>query len=171
MKKYIVLIAIIIIGLIGISIFDMNLSRKYHHRICKTTNLSEENIDGIYLGEKINDNKVESKYGKISEFSHDNILYDYYFLSKEIEIATEKNDKKIIRFVVNDKNIKSKKGIKIGDTKDKIIEVYGENFYKRLEQGTNIIGYVDKQKNISIEFWLDENEKVVFYKLDYKYVV
>lgn len=169
-RKYYILFIMIAIILLGVKYFDINFSRGYHHTFCKTTDLSNENVSGIYLGDKINDKEIEAQYGKITEFSHDNVMYDYYFLSENIEIATEKNDKKIIRFVVNDKNIESYKGVKIGDSEEGIIELYGENYYKRLEQGTNIIGYVDKNKKISIEFWLDHNNRVVFYRLDYNFV-
>lgn len=78
--------------------------------------------------------------------------------------------KKIIRFVVNDKDIKTYKGIKINDSKESIIKLYGENYYERLEQGANIIGYVDKNNKTSIEFWLDEKEYVWLYRLDYNFM-
>ena len=59
--------------------------------------------------------------------------------------------------------------IKIGDKKGKIVELYGSNYYTRLEQGVDIIGYVDNEKNWSIEFWLGEYG-VDFYILDYNYM-
>lgn len=169
-RKYYIWFVILIALLVGVSYFDINFSRSYHHRLSKTTDLKDENISGIYLGDRIDDEKVESQYGKITEFSHDNVMYDYYFLSENIEVATEKNGKKIIRFVVNDKNIESYKGVKIGDSKERVVDLYGDNYYERLEQGTNIIGYVDKNKKTSIEFWLGINDEVVFYRLDYNFL-
>lgn len=170
MKKIIIIFTTIIsILLIGVFSLDQNFGRSYHHFFTKSTNLSKENVEYTYLDDEIDSEKIVSKYGEISEFSHDNELYNYYFLRKGIEIATNKNDSKIIRFVINDKNIKTEKGIKIGDKKDKIIELYGSNYYTRLEQGTNIIGYVDKEKNWSIEFWLGE-DGLLFYRLDYNYM-
>ena len=59
------------------------------------------------------------------------------------------------------------KGIKIGDKKNDILQAYKENYYFRTEQGADIIGYVDKESKISIEFWLFDN-KVIFYRLDNK---
>lgn len=170
-RNYLILFIVMSIVLAGVSYFDINFSRSYHHKFCKTTDLKNENISGIYLGDRTDDEKVESQYGKISEFSQDNSMYNYYFLSENIEVAREKNDKKIIRFVVNDKSVESYKGIKIGDSKERIVDLYGDNYYERLEQGTNIIGYVDKNKKISIEFWLGINDEVVFYRLDYNFLV
>ena len=66
-----------------------------------------------------------------------------------------------------DSNLETVKGIKIGDNKEDVIKAYGKNHYFRSEQGANIIGFVDKERNTSIEFWLF-NDKVEFYKLDIK---
>lgn len=167
MKKKLLLV----IGLlfVFIAFFNLSFSRSYKHALCKSTDLSKENINGIYLGDSINNENVKSKYGNINKLSQDNEKYNYYYLNEQIEIATEKDDNKIKRFVVNDKNIETHKNIKINNHKDKIIKVYGKNYYKRVEQGTDIIGYVDKKNNISIEFWMVE-DKVRFFRLDYDYM-
>lgn len=165
-KKIIASILIMSTVLLGSFYFKANFSRSYHHTFAKSTDLGKENIEGIYLNDEIDSGKIVSKYGKISDFSHDNVLYNYYFLREGIEVATNKDENKIIRFIVNDKNLKTEKGIKVGDKKDKIIELYGDNYYSRLEQGTNIIGYVDKEKDYSIEFWIGE-EGIIFYRFDY----
>ena len=168
-KKIIASILIMSTVLLGSFYFKANFSRSYHHTFAKSTDLGKENIEGIYLNDEIDSGKIVSKYGKISDFSHDNVLYNYYFLREGIEVATNKDENKIIRFIVNDKNLKTEKGIKVGDKKDKIIELYGDNYYSRLEQGTNIIGYVDKEKDYSIEFWLGE-EGIIFYRFDYTFM-
>lgn len=170
MRKNIIFITTVMILLIIIFSVDQNFGRSYQHFFTKSTDLSKENVDNVYLNENINNEKIVSKYGKVSNVSQDNELYNYYFLKEGIEIATNKDDNKIIRFVINDKNISSEKGIKIGDKKDKILELYGSNYYTRLEQGTEIIGYVDKEKNWSIEFWLFECNRVGFYRLDYNFM-
>ena len=169
-RKAITSILIMSIALLGSLYFKANFSRSYNHIFTKSTDLSKENVEGIYLNDEINSEKIVSKYGEISDFSHNNSLYNYYFLRKGIEVATSKDESKIIRFIVNDKNLKTEKGIKIGDKKDKIIKVYGGNYYSRLEQGTNIIGYVDKEKDYSIEFWLGE-ESIIFYRFDYTFMM
>lgn len=169
-KNIIIFITIASILLIFCFSIDHNFGRSYHHFLTKSTDLSKENVENIYLNEEIDNEKIVSKYGKISNLSQDNVLYNYYFLKENIEIGTNKDDNKIIRFVVNDKNVKTEKGIKIGDKEDKVVKLYGDNYYTRLEQGVNIIGYVDKEKNWSIEFWLEENDRVDFYRLDYNFM-
>ncbi|RDY25106.1 hypothetical protein CHL78_019970, partial [Romboutsia weinsteinii] len=161
-RKIIIFIFTLSILLIGLISLDHNFSRSYHHTFTKSTDLSKENVDGMYLGDDIKSEKIVAKYGEISELSQDNVLYNYYLLSDKIEIATNLDDSKIIRFIVEDKTVGTEKGVKTRDKKDKIIELYGDNYYTRLEQGTNIIGYVDKNKKCSIEFWLVDDE-VVFY--------
>ncbi len=169
-KNIITFIIVISILLIFVFSIDNNFGRSYHHSLTKSTDLSKENINNIYLNEDINNQKIISKYGKVSEFSRDNDLYDYYLLKEGVEVATNKGENKIIRFIIDDKDIKTEKGIKIGDKKDKIVELYGNNYYIRLEQGVDIIGYVDKDKKCSIEFWLAEDNSVLFYRLDYNFM-
>lgn len=168
-KKIIIFIIIVLILLMGVLSLNQRFGRSYHHFFTKSTNLSKENVENIHLDDEIDSEKIVSKYGEVSEFSEDNDLYNYYSLREGIEIATNKDDNKIIRFNINYKNVKTEKGIKIGDKKDKIVELYGSDYYTRLEQGLVIIGYVDKEKNWSIEFWLVE-DSVDFYRLDYNYM-
>lgn len=168
-KNIIIFITILSILLMGALSLNQRFGRSYHHFFTKSTDLSKENVENIHLDDEIDSEKVVSKYGKVSEFSEDNDLYNYYSLREGIEIATNKDDNKIIRFNINDKNLKTEKGIKVGDKKDKIVELYGSDYYTRLEQGLVIIGYVDKEKNWSIEFWLVE-DSVDFYRLDYNYM-
>ena len=92
--------------------------------------------------------------------------YDYFELKKGIEIAVNEKSE-ITRFIITDSNLETVKGIKIGDNKEDVIKAYGKNHYFRSEQGANIIGYVDKGRDTSIEFWLYEN-KVIMYRLDNK---
>lgn len=149
-------------------------SRSYHHTFTKSTDLSNENVDGLYLGDKIDSEKVVSKYGEIHIQSRNVDDYNYYCLNKNIEVATKKDDHNIIRFCVDNETCKAKirteKGVGFGDKKDKVIKLYGENYYNRIEQGLDIIGYVDKEKNCSIEFWLIE-EVVCYIRFDYNYVI
>lgn len=43
--------------------------------------------------------------------------------------------------------------IRVGDTLQEVIQKYGTQYYKRVEQGMSIIGYVDRTNNTFIEFW------------------
>ncbi|CAM5221425.1 hypothetical protein UACE39S_03270 [Ureibacillus acetophenoni] len=143
-----------------------NFSRSYHHTFTKSTDLSKENIEGLFLNNDFYSQVITKKYGKKTEQSRDVTDYYYFDLKKGIEVAVNKAGK-ITRFIVTDRNLETANGIKIGDEKKDIIKVYGDNYYFRLEQGEDIIGYVDKKRKISLEFWLFD-DKVNFYKLDNK---
>lgn len=48
-----------------------------------------------------------------------------------------------------------------------MIKAYGTSYYKRGEQGAEIIGYVDKINHRSIEFWLqDQKVDMIRYCVD-----
>lgn len=144
--------------------FDHTFSKSYHVALGKSTNLSYENIDGMNLGDNVSDEKIISKYGVIEKESIKVVGYHYYLLSEGIEIATDLK-KNITRFILTDNRFKTSKGIKVGDQKDQIIEVYGKKYYERSEQGAQIIGYIDKKNDITLEFWLFD-DKVNMYRLD-----
>jgi hypothetical protein len=139
-------------------LFDHNFSRSYHHTFTKTTDLSEENIEGLLL------NTNPYREGA-TEQSRDVADYNYFVLREGIEIATNKTGE-IMRFILTDENVETVKGIRIGDKKEEVINIYGKDNYFRTEQGFHIIGYVDKLNDSSIEFWLTDN-KVDFYRFDH----
>lgn len=144
--------------------------KEFKFYIAKSINLSKENIEGIYLGDSIDDYKIKNKYENSLTPDNDNSKYNYYNLTDGIEIATNKDDSKIIRFIIDDENIKTFRGIHVGDNKNQIIKSYGKNYYKRVEQGADVIGYVDKDKQWSLEFWLFKNNVIGMFRLDYKYM-
>lgn len=175
-NKFIIKVSSIIITLILALLVFIFLAlffrenKEFKFYITKSINLSEENIEEIYLGDSIDDYSIKNKYKKSITPSNDNSKYNYYNLTDGIEIATNKDDSKIIRFIVADENIKTSRGIHVGDNKKQIIKSYGKNYYKRVEQGTDIIGYVDKDKKWCLEFWLAENNIIGMFRLDYKYM-
>jgi hypothetical protein len=74
----------------------------------------------------------------------------------------------IIRIIVNDnhdKKLVTQNGIKLGDISEKVVKLYGKNYYKRQEQGTDILGYIDKKNQTTLEFWCVEN-KIQMIRLD-----
>ncbi|PFS11311.1 hypothetical protein COK55_22895 [Bacillus cereus] len=163
-------IIFIVVGFVFLSLallFDYNFPRSYHHTFTKTTDLSKENVEGMFVNDDFYSEDILQKYGKKTETSRDVIGYDYFELKKGLEVAVNKTGK-ITRFIVNDSNLETEKGIKIDDQKKDVIRKYGNNYYFRMEQGTDIIGYIDKKRRISIEFWLSEDDKVVFYRFDNK---
>jgi hypothetical protein len=164
--KYFILI--IIIGIVGLGVFfsiEVAFSRSYFHFNTFSTDLSQENMKGLRLYDDLTSPLINSNFGGIDRThqSRDVEEYDYYFLSKNLEIASKHGE--ITRFIVSEKEIKTEKGIGIHNNKDEVINTYGKNYYKRSEQGLDIIGYVDKKTKTSIEFWLVD-DKVAFFRWD-----
>lgn len=55
----------------------------------------------------------------------------------------------------------------MGSSTDDVIEAYGSSYYKRGEQGADIIGYVDKINHRNLEFWLqDQKVNMIRYSVD-----
>lgn len=166
MKKSIVIcIAIGLFCLFFVYVFNNTFPRSYHHLFTKTTDLGKENVEGLVLHDSFYKKELVQKYEDI-EHSRDVEHYNYYQLRKGIEIATNHSNK-ITRFIITDDSLQTAKGIRIGQKKEDIIQAYGNHYYSRSEQGVNIIGYVDKKRESSIEFWLI-NDTVEFYRLDIK---
>jgi len=165
MKRLMIIVASIgIILLLSAFTLGQTFPRSYHHLLTNTTNLGKEDIDGLSLNNDFYSGKISEKYGKELEKSRDVENYDYFELTNGIEVAVDKKGK-ITRFIITERGLETAKGIKIGDTKEDIIKAYGDNYYFRVEQGANIIGYVDKERERSLEFWLFDNE-VNLYRLD-----
>ena len=168
MKPIIIVIAFagIIQLLSAFFTLDQSFPRSYHHFITSSTNLNNENVDGLSINDYFHSKKIAVKDGNKMEQSRDVENYDYFKLNNGIEVAVN-NKGKITRFNVTDSHLETAKGIKIGDEKKAIVQAYGDHSYFRTEQGADIIAYIDKKRNISLEFWLFDN-KVKFYRLDHK---
>lgn len=58
-------------------------------------------------------------------------------------------------------------GIHVAFSAEDVIEAYGSSYYKRGEQGADIIGYVDKINHGSLEFWLQDHKvNMIRYSVD-----
>ena len=114
-------------------------------------NLKGENFNGIHLNENI----TKLNFDQISK---DTLNPNFYYLSNGMRVITDenKNIKNIAITHDTDKNIKTSRGISVGDPLENVIESYGEDYYKRREQGVEIIVYVDKNK--FLEFWHWDHE-------------
>lgn len=159
-KIIIIVLALVSCVIIGFSVFSQ---RSTSFIFTKTTNLSEEHIEGLQLYDNIDSKEFIKKYGiKIQRLEKD--LFDYYKLSNELAIAVNKN-RQIIRIAIEDtsgNSIKTSKNIGVGSSVDEIIKVYGNNYYKRMSDiGVSVIGYVDKDRKVNIEFFNYENTIVM----------
>ncbi|MFD4707951.1 hypothetical protein ACFWM3_24345 [Gottfriedia sp. NPDC058432] len=174
MKKKMIFVFIFLIafGLI-INSYRFFEDGPFYTKFVKSTDLSNEIFDKVELHDNINTSAYTKRFGKPLEKA-DNEFYDYYLWKNGLETASiisGKNKGEIVRLVIGNINNMSRhseletiKGIKLGNSKEDIISLYGPNYFERVEQGCNIIGYVDKKNKIIIEFWLAD--KVVEILLD-----
>jgi hypothetical protein len=161
-RKIIMLTILILLAIIFLLI--PSFPRSFHHLVTTGTNLENENINGLYLFNNVNDEKFVEIYGKQTFKNQDNNLYNYYKIQDGVVIAT--NDKgDILRFIIGT-GIPTAKGIEVGESINKVKALYGKEYYKRVEQGVDIIGYVDKKHHQSLEFWYDPQKNIILYRLD-----
>jgi hypothetical protein len=134
-------------------------SRSAHFLGVKSTQLDREKIGDLFLYQSI----MDLKPAPLPDTN--NALFDYYTWENGTKIATNKKNDKIIRIINYAGDVPTAKGVKTGDTKEKVIQSYGKEHYERFEQGSNIIGYVDKKLNRTLEFWFSQG-KVDAIRLD-----
>lgn len=176
--KYIVLsVFIILIAFIGYRTMSLYTEgRSYYFKQTDSTNLSNETFGMVRLHDNIHNPTFVRHYGTpLSRENND--LYDYYHWEGGLETASIINGKEkgdIVRLIIGEveKGVKTKtslktsKGIEIGSTKKDVIASYGSSYYKRTEQGVDIVGYVDHKLGATIEFWLVEDGKVSEIRFD-----
>lgn len=134
--------------------FEMNVNdqEKLYENL-KSTDLSGENINSVSLSSK--EETVFEHFGepkKIHEISSPKTEYIIY---NDIEFGLKNN--KVFRYFFTG-NHRTSKGIGMGDSSNQVIETYGEDYYVRTDTGADIIGYIDKQHGVSIEFSFHEYE-------------
>ncbi|MDQ0090454.1 hypothetical protein J2T12_003877 [Paenibacillus anaericanus] len=172
MSKKIITLSLIILLIAGLA---FNYLSPYSEKLMKSTNLSNESIGGVKIHESINESSFIAQYGNPLS-KQDNDLYDYYYWKGGLETASihsGKDKDSIMRLIITitdkktlDKPLHTAKGIELGDAKEKVISLYGNNYYKSNEQGVDIIGYIDHEQDITLEFWCTNVGEVAEIRLD-----
>jgi hypothetical protein len=142
----------------------------------KSTDLSNENIEGIELGMFIIDENFIQKHGHFAPHPDNEYFapmrnFDQYW-NKQIIMSIDRVTQDILSIsILEDNNTTSTtKGIKMGASIDDVITTYGEDYYKYKDSGQNFteIGYVDHQKNLMLSF-IYFNDKVTSIKFSYAF--
>lgn len=165
----ILLVFVIALGVIAYRLLGPFIEgRSYYYSHTDFTDLSNESIGKMRLYDNIDEEVFRKEYGEPIK-KIDNAYYDYYSWQNGVETASiieGKEKGKIVRLMIGEnKELKVAKGIGLGSMKQDIINTYGSNYYERTEQGTAIIGYVDHELHVTLEFWLGEG-KVAHIRLD-----
>ena len=158
---------IIIFITVGLSygiyhIYLYNAPRQSHYSRVSSSNLEQERLGDIQLLQSL------ESLTQVPKPRDDIERYQYYHLDNETTVATARGDDKIILIsVYSDLKMSTARGIHVGSSTDDVIEAYGSSYYKRGEQGADIIGYVDKINHRNLEFWLqDQKVNMIRYSVD-----
>ncbi|MCG7344546.1 hypothetical protein MHZ92_10395 [Sporosarcina sp. ACRSL] len=122
----------------------------------ESINLSEENVSSIKINSTTND--VTGTFGKPVKVNIETNPTSKYLIYEGIEFGIMED--KVFRYYFNN-NYQTAKGITVSDTKEDVIQAYGEDFYERVESGLDIIGYFDKENMINLEIGFEENKAAV----------
>ena len=120
-------------------------------------NLEDENFNGIYLNQNINEfNKAD--------VSVDINNPNFYNFSNGASLITDENGN-INNIAIThdtDQTVKTSRGITVGDSLENVKGNYGKDYYNRHEQGVGIIVYVDNNKFLEFWHWNDEVQEIRF---------
>lgn len=134
-------------------IYLYNAPKQTHYKRVSSINLEQEVLGGIHLLQSID--SITPKPIPINDIEG----YQYYSLEKETLVATMPGDDKIILVsVYSDHTMSTAEGINVDSTLEDVVAAYGTSYYKRGEQGAEIIGYGDKISHRILEFWLYDNK-------------
>ncbi|MCP8968626.1 hypothetical protein [Ectobacillus ponti] len=140
----------------GYGLYLLGGPRQAHFVWTAGTSLKGERIGPYHLREEVGEATPKGNYEE----------YQYYATDDGAELAAGKGSRSIVRIQLNAPGgMTTKKGIAVGDAKEKVIKLYGSSFYNRTEQGMAIMGYVDHERRETLEFWLRE-ERVAMLRLD-----
>ncbi|OIJ15567.1 hypothetical protein BKP35_00805 [Anaerobacillus arseniciselenatis] len=141
----------------------------YQYHFARHTDLSKVSLNGIHVGMKITDSELE-KYGEYStlEGSYYNDLKRYN------NFSIDRDDQAIIRYLsTNSEDFVTDQDIRVGDHFKKVKSVYGPNYYYRDEQSMTVLGYRDRKRGISLEFYsidyFSKEEITAIKMIDYRH--
>src|SRR5690606_39379931 len=78
---------------------------------------------------------------------------------KNINLEVKIVDGKVVRYVLPTAKNETEKNVSLENSKEEIIQHYGQNFYSRTDTGTEVIGYFDKEQKINLEFSFEDSLK------------
>lgn len=134
---------LIILSLGSWIIYEMN------HQFVKSTYLNNEGLGEISLFDTV-DEYFKAAHGPYT--TSENVFYKESLYFSNFHVGTNEENK-IIYLRAIDETMSTRKGIRVGVPIQKVKDVYGENFYSIVEQGMDVIGYIDRENQVNIQFW------------------
>jgi hypothetical protein len=157
MKKFILFSISSFLLLVGFSIYYLAPVLELGSLWVSSTPLDGEGIDEVHLGDELDTKYLTEKYGTFGRINND--FYKEFLDFESLRIASDKNNRIVLLSSISSQ-MTTRKGIRVGDSTQDVIQAYGPNYFIGREQGNNKIVYLDRKKNIRLEFW-EYNDQVV----------
>jgi hypothetical protein len=123
----------------------------------QSSELLDESTNGIGLRDS--SEKVEKNLGKPKKIEKSDSITHLTYGNDELLLTLDDNI--VVEYQINSKAYQTGKGIKVGNSKDEVIQQYGSNYYTNKEDKKyESIGYFDKESNRHIEFFLKNNQVI-----------
>ena len=142
MKKILILITSIIL------LTGCNISNSKTEPTIEEYKLTVNNIE---LKPQLFFNNIRSTVGIYNSYHYEDDIVVFEYDSFEIGTYFENNVEKIFFVRITNEDITTDEGIKIGDTKEKMIKVYGKEYTEELNK------YIYKLNNTSLSFIIDND--------------
>ena len=129
----------------------------------KSTNLKSEALNEIHLSDEITPLKLKELKNNYGELVDDPGMAILLSSENNNSFKFEKlylgiMDNEVNSIVSENPNIKTSKGVSIGDNLTTVKELYGPNFTSSLEEIGEIITYIDKDRNLLLQFVIYEDD-------------
>ena len=126
-----------------------------------STDLSAESVASVHVGSSESD--VLKTLGEpivMEETKEPKATYLSFGSSKKnIDLEVKIVDGKVVRYILPTAKYETEKNVSLENSKEEIIQHYGQNFYSRTDTGTEVIGYFDKEQKINLEFSFEDSLK------------
>ncbi|AOH56774.1 hypothetical protein ABE28_020590 [Peribacillus muralis] len=151
LKFTIIILVVAIMIFIGCTIYEYQT---------KTTDLSNENINHIYLLDSLEKYRKGHSFSISKDVSHPG--YEIYNIDENINkrITVDKTKNRTIhRIEAFDSSSKTSRNVSIGTSVTDLIRIYGKNYRERSSDQTDkLIEYVDRDQDILLSFFIYEDQ-------------
>ena len=85
-------------------------------------------------------------------------IYIYGRNKDEYDLDVRTVNGKVSRFFIASNMYELNNDITVGDSLENVMKSFGEDYYRRTDTGSQIVGYIDKENGINIEFGIVDNK-------------
>lgn len=161
-KVSLVFISIPFIFMLGVAVWWLY---EANYRFVGNSDLAGEQIEDVKLHMLVDESfKLQHGYYEKPE----NIKFREFLIFEDFAVGTDLQKNEVVYIETESPKIETKRGIRVGDSVEKVIEAYGEKHYKSNEMGQGrTINFVDRGSSIHLQFWLEDDtvEKIAIYSL------